>query len=125
MGNRTEIISPANEQYENRSKLLRYHNKQEPLRMQRKRRSGIQAEYKRQHRIQLKQRSGIQAEYKRQHRMRRSGIQVEYKRHYRIQRKQRSGIQAEYKRQRADSATYPERELRRIVCWLLILSAEI
>ena len=25
--NRTEIISPANEQYENRSKLLRYHYK--------------------------------------------------------------------------------------------------
>ena len=56
--NRTEIISPANEQYENRSRLLRYHYKQEPLRMQRsseatkrntsgsmntaKRRSGIQ-----------------------------------------------------------------------------------
>ena len=38
--NRTEIISPANEQYENRSKLLRYHYKQEPLRMQR---SGMQA----------------------------------------------------------------------------------
>ena len=38
--NRTEIVSPANEQYENRSKLLRYHYKQEPLRMQR---SGIQA----------------------------------------------------------------------------------
>ena len=33
--NRTEIISPANEQYENRSRLLRYHYKQEPLRMQR------------------------------------------------------------------------------------------
>ena len=26
--NRTEIVSPANEQYENRSKLLRYHYKQ-------------------------------------------------------------------------------------------------
>ena len=37
--NRTEIISPANEQYENRSKLLRYHYKQEPLR---KKGSGIQ-----------------------------------------------------------------------------------
>ena len=46
--NRTEIVSPANEQYENRSKLLRYHNKQEPLRIQR---SG-EAEYKWQHRIQ-------------------------------------------------------------------------
>ena len=44
--NRTEIVSPANEQYENRSKMLRYHNKQEPLSMQRKQRSGIQAEYK-------------------------------------------------------------------------------
>ena len=33
--NRTEILSPANEQYENRSRLLRYHYKQEPLRMQR------------------------------------------------------------------------------------------
>ena len=32
-GHRTEIVSPANEQYENRSKLLRYHYKQEPLRM--------------------------------------------------------------------------------------------
>ena len=42
--NRTEIVSPANEQYENRSKLLRYHYKQEPMRKQR---SGIQAEYKR------------------------------------------------------------------------------
>ena len=42
---RTEIISPANEQYENRSRLLRYHYKQEPLRMQRKQRSG-EAEYK-------------------------------------------------------------------------------
>ena len=37
--NRTEIVSPANEQYENRSKLLRYHYKQEPLR---KKGSGIQ-----------------------------------------------------------------------------------
>ena len=37
--NRTEIVSPANEQYENRSKMLRYHYKQELLRMQR---SGIQ-----------------------------------------------------------------------------------
>ena len=45
--NRTEIVSPANEQYENRSKMLRYHNKQEPLRKLRKQRSGIQAEYKR------------------------------------------------------------------------------
>ena len=43
VANRTEIVSPANEQYENRSKLLRYHYKQEPLRMQRKQRSGIQA----------------------------------------------------------------------------------
>ena len=68
--NRTEIISPANEQYENRSKLLRYHYKQEPLRKQR---SGIQAKHKRQHRIQRKQRSGIQAEYKRQHRVQQSG----------------------------------------------------
>ena len=40
--NRTEIISPANEQYENRSKLLRYHYKQEPLRIQR----SSEAEYK-------------------------------------------------------------------------------
>ena len=40
--NRTQILSAANEQYENRSKLLRYHYKQEPLRMQRKQRSGIQ-----------------------------------------------------------------------------------
>ena len=31
--NRTEIVSPTNEQYENRSKLLQYHYKQEPLRM--------------------------------------------------------------------------------------------
>ena len=38
-GNRTEIVSPANEQYEKRSKLLRYHYKQEPLR---KKGSGIQ-----------------------------------------------------------------------------------
>ena len=66
--NRKEMISPANEQYENRSRLLRYHYKQEPLRMQRKQRSG-ETEYKRQHRIQrsgksseaAKQRSGIQA----------------------------------------------------------------
>ena len=72
--------------------MLRYHNKQEPLRMQRKQRSGIQAEYKRQHRIQRKQRSG----------------------------------EAEYKRQQViQPAAYPERKLRRIVCWLLILSAEI
>ena len=56
-GNRTEIISPANEQYENRSKLLRYHYKQETLRMQRKQRSGIQAEYKRQQLILLPIRS--------------------------------------------------------------------
>ena len=90
--NQTEIVSPANEQYENRSKLLRYHYKQEPMR---------------------KQRSGIQAEYKRQHR---------------IQRKQRSG-EAEYKwpmlQQVLQPAAYLARELRRIVCWLLILSAEI
>ena len=33
-GNRTEIVSPANEQYENRSNLLRYHYKQEPMRKQ-------------------------------------------------------------------------------------------
>ena len=72
--NRTEIVSPTNKQYENRSKLLRYHYKQEPLRIQ------------------------------------------------------RSG-EAEYKwpmlQQVLQPAAYPERELRRIVCWLLILSAEI
>ena len=72
--NRTEIISPANEQYENRSRLLRYHYKQEPLRIQR---------------------SG-EAEYK------------------------WSMLQ-----QVLQLAAYLERELRRIVCWLLILSAEI
>ena len=78
MANRTEIVSPANEQYENRSKMLRYHNKQEPLRKRRKQRSGIQAEYKRSMQQQVLQ-----------------------------------------------PAAYPERELRRIVCWLLIVSAEI
>ena len=71
--NRTEIVFPTNEQYENRSKLLRYHYKQEPMRMQR---------------------SGESSE-------------------------------AEYKRPMLPPATYPARELRRIVCWLLILSAEI
>ena len=34
--------------------------------------------------------------------------------------------EAEYKRQQViQPAAYPERELRRIVCWLLIVSAEI
>ena len=37
------MISPDNEQYENRSRLLRYHYKQEPLRMQ----QSSEAEYKR------------------------------------------------------------------------------
>ena len=68
--NRTEIVSPTNEQYENRSKMLRYHNKQEPLRIKRR-------------------------------------------------------GEAEYKWSMLQPAAYLERELRRIVCWLLILSAEI
>ena len=72
--NRTEIISPANEQYENRSKLLRYHYKQEPLRIQR----SSEAEYKWPMLQQVRQ-----------------------------------------------PAAYLERELQCIVCWLLILSAEI
>ena len=46
-----------------------------------------------------------------------------------MQRKQRNGIQAEYKRSKQQQvlqpAAYPERELRRIVCWLLIVYAEI
>ena len=37
---------------------------------------------------------------------------------------QRSG-EAEYKQPMLPPAAYLERELRRIVCWLLILSAEI
>ena len=51
--------------------------------------------------------------------------EAEYKRQHRIQ---RSG-EAEYKwlmlQQVLQPAAYLERELRRIVCWLLILSAEI
>ena len=102
--NRTEMISPDNEQYENRSRLLRYHYKQEPLRMQRKQRSSV-------------------VEYKRQRRMQRSG-ETEYKRQHRIQRSGKSS-EAEYKQPMLPPAAYLERELRCIVCWLLILSAEI
>ena len=90
--NRTEIISPANEQYENRSRLLRYHYKQEPLRMQRSSEAT------------KRNTSGSMNTAKRQ--------------------KQRSG-EAEYKWPMLPPAAYLERELRRIVCWLLILSAEI
>ena len=90
--NRTEIISPANEQYENRSRLLRYHYKQEPLRMQRSSEAT------------KRNTSGSMNTAKRQ--------------------KQRSG-EAEYKWPMLPPAAYPERELRRIVCWLLIVSAEI
>ena len=43
-GNRTEIVSPANEQYENRSKLLRYHYKRAARRAAAKRQSSEQCE---------------------------------------------------------------------------------
>ena len=108
---RTEIISPANEQYENRSRLLRYHYKQEPLRMQRKRRSS-------------------EAEKSSEAAKQNTSGSIKYSEAAKAAKRQKQrSSEAEYKwpmlQQVRQPAAYLERELRCIVCWLLILSAEI